>query len=522
MKKVVILLFLFISTLLTAQKAVNNMLDFQPFIGDWYTTPDSAMLAKFPETKDMVGFRFEWLDPNKKILNYYEGIPDGDLKQMILGNFVAQNPRTGDIEFLGYQTRNDYLFKGTFHFLEDNKGLVRLYEVYYPHDTKFRSPKDSLKGMVKYRDVCHLIGQDTLECTVERWTEGFWKPWGNGAPFQMHRKQIPPRLIPQWVLENWETQTKGSGIWITDNSKYKSEQEPFDAYGMEWNWGIGKQNIKGRLYCIKEGKDVGTVWEFLNFWSPETQEHRMVQIGSTGMIAQGSIVLEKDGSTKSAEKFVNPAGGSFEAGHHSWFENGAMHTQSFDIVNDNWSKRRFYIWQQPEKEKIEIPEVYNKMAWLIGSWSSSFGDRSTEMRFSWAQNQRMIKYQSTYPIKEGEAEQLETEGIITYNGIKDQIIFTNTYLRKGTHLISEGHYEFKEEGSIHRLFTCHYKEGDTLPWSGGAKAPVGGKSLEFKQIWTPIDEDSFSGDFLWKKEGNWERPIKEMEEKKEIWEREKG
>lgn len=521
MKKTTLLLALLgiFSTQILAQTPQKGIAGFQPYIGDWYSVPDSAMLAQFPEAKDMIGFRFEWMAPHQNMLRYYEGIPNGDLDKMILGNLVAENPRTGDVEFLGYQTVNGYLFKGTFEWLEDDKGFVRLYDVYYPHSTTFSRPADSVKGMISYRDVCHLLGKDTLECTVERLTDGIWMPWGKGEPFQMVRKAAPPRPIPQWVLDQWAMHTEGTGVWIADNSAYQSAQEPYDAYGMAWEWGLGKKNLKGRLFCMKEGKDVGTVWQFLTYWDPNTQAQQMVQIGSDGTLGQGKMTRQEDGSTKSREKFISPSGGAFESGHHTWFDEVGMHTESYNIVNGEWSKRRYYVWKRQEEAKLEVPEVYRQMAWLIGEWKSSMKEGSSaRMTFSWSENQRMIYYQNGF-TREGNPEQLESEGIITYHGTKDQIVFMNTYLRKTTHLISEGTYSFKANGEIHREFTCHYKAGDALPWSDGAKAPAGGKSIEFKQIWTPIDDNSFQGDFFWKKEGKWERPIKEMKEKKPIWQR---
>lgn len=95
---------------------------FEQFIGDWHTIPTPEMIQQFPEIKDMIGFRFEWDDPNKKIIRYFEGIPKNAPNNAILGNLVAQNPRTGEIEFMGYQTRDDFLFKGQFYFIEN--GLV--------------------------------------------------------------------------------------------------------------------------------------------------------------------------------------------------------------------------------------------------------------------------------------------------------------------------------------------------------------------------------------------------------------
>lgn len=339
-------------------------------------------------------------------------------------------------------------------------------------------------------------------------------------PFICFSQTEKARSIPQWIKDKWAAHTHGDGIWVTDNAPYKNEQEPFDAYGMEWEWGLGKSSLKGRLYCIQNGKDVGTVWQFLNFWDPELQQQRMIQIGSNGILGQGSIELQDDGSTKSSEKFTGPGGRAFEVGHHSWFENGEMHTQSFDIADGKWSKRRFYVWKQPTQPTLAIQDEFQKIAWLIGDWHSSFDEnRSARMEFSWAENQRMIKYVSAHKFEKDKPEELEAEGIITYHGTKQQLIFMNTYLKKNTHLISEGRYEFLDNGQIHRLFTCHYKEGDGLPWSDGAKAPKGGKSIEFKQIWTPIDEDSFTGDFFWEKDGKWERPIKEKEGKKVIWKR---
>ena len=518
MHKFTYFFFLF-PLIINARLAPNDLIKFQSYIGDWYIVSTPEMLDQFPETKDMIGFRFEWDDPNQKILRYYEGIPNGDLKQMILGTIVTQNPRTGTLEFMGYQTRDDFLFKGQFHFLEEDKGFIRHYDVYYPHHTKFRNRQDSLRGIITYRDICKLQGSDTLECVVEKQVSGLWKPWGKGKPFYMCRKPSPPHPIPQEVRDSWAMYTKNGGIWITENSQYKNDQEPFDAYGMEWEWGLGQSHIKGRLYCIQDGKDVGTVWQFLNFWDPQNQEEKIIQIGSTGMIGQGSISYQDDGSSKSSEKFVNPDGGSFESGHHSWFKDGALHTQSYDINNNKWTKRRFYIWKQNPLSEISIPEIYKPIGWLIGEWNYSMGDRTASMRFTWSENQRMIFYESGMTPKAGAPEEKEAEGIITYHGVKDQLVFMNTYLQPGSHLISEGQYIIQPNGDIHRLFTCHYKYGDTLPWSDGAKAPQGGKSIEFKQIWTPVDNNTFTGNFYWKKYGQWENPIKEVKRNKEVWKR---
>lgn len=154
--------------------------------------------------------------------------------------------------------------------------------------------------------------------------------------------------IPQWLLDDWAARTSGTGLWIADNSAYKSDNEPFDAYGLQWEYGLGKKHLKGRLYCIQNGKDIGSVWQFLEFWDPAAGEVRIVQIGSDGTVGQGRIWRLDDGSIKEQQVFTSPAGGSFETGHHIRIENGEKHTQSFTIEDGEWVKRRYYIWKLAE------------------------------------------------------------------------------------------------------------------------------------------------------------------------------
>jgi hypothetical protein len=42
------------------------------------------------------------------------------------------------------------------------------------------------------------------------------------------------------------------GIWIADNSQYKTENEPFEKYALEWTLSPLKNSLKGRLYGIRD------------------------------------------------------------------------------------------------------------------------------------------------------------------------------------------------------------------------------------------------------------------------------
>jgi hypothetical protein len=43
--------------------------------------------------------------------------------------------------------------------------------------------------------------------------------------------------IPDEVRAAWAARI---GTWVADNSAYKSEDDPHDAFGIDWSWGIGQ------------------------------------------------------------------------------------------------------------------------------------------------------------------------------------------------------------------------------------------------------------------------------------------
>ncbi len=54
---------------------------------------------------------------------------------------------------------------------------------------------------------------------------------------------------PDWYQQEME---RSVGTWVADNSAYVSEQETDDAYGITWEWGVGKKSLLGSLYGLKE------------------------------------------------------------------------------------------------------------------------------------------------------------------------------------------------------------------------------------------------------------------------------
>ena len=160
-----------------------------------------------------------------------------------------------------------------------------------------------------------------------------------------------PAKAPQWYIDDIAMLTAEGGRWIADNSEYKSENEQFDAYGVEWKSGFDGDMMTGRLFGVKDGKDTPfDFWEFRQYWHPARGEAVVEQFGWNGVIGVG--VLEQDGDgTKSDQGFFSPNGPATRTGHRSSFSGkDAYVTESFDIVGDEWRPRRKYVWKRQPKE----------------------------------------------------------------------------------------------------------------------------------------------------------------------------
>ena len=157
----------------------------------------------------------------------------------------------------------------------------------------------------------------------------------------------PPSALPQWYEDQIAFMTQQSGRWIADNSQYKSETEPFDAFGMEWTPGIGGKSLKGRLFALRDGQEVATFWEFRTFWHPGEKEVVILQFGGNGVVGPGTVTSEGPGKTRSVQEFFRPDGGSTKVLHESEQQEGGIRiTRAYDLAPDGATiPRRTYIWK---------------------------------------------------------------------------------------------------------------------------------------------------------------------------------
>jgi hypothetical protein len=150
--------------------------------------------------------------------------------------------------------------------------------------------------------------------------------------------------MPGWLRQEMTRLAQGTGIWVTDNRLFMSDDERFDHYGLEWTWGPGKQSLKGRLYGIIDGNDVGTFWEYRMFWHPGESQAILEQFGSDGTYGVGVVTAGDQGGTRMDQTFYAPDGSTRRSGHESSWDDEAHLTQQLEWRDGGWAKDRLYRW----------------------------------------------------------------------------------------------------------------------------------------------------------------------------------
>lgn len=151
---------------------------------------------------------------------------------------------------------------------------------------------------------------------------------------------------PAWFAGEIKALTAESGRWVADNSAYKSENEPFDAYVIEWTAGFDGHTMTGRLYGLKDGVATPAFWEFRQYWHPGRGAAVLDQFGWGGVLGSGTMANGGDGVTVTDQTFFQLDGTTRREGHRSHFRGADTHvTESFDIVGENWTPRRTYVWK---------------------------------------------------------------------------------------------------------------------------------------------------------------------------------
>lgn len=150
--------------------------------------------------------------------------------------------------------------------------------------------------------------------------------------------------IPDWFLQNLE---KSIGVWETSNEEYMSDQEIYDTYVLEWEWGIGETSIIGHMYGVTNGKEGDDIWEFRQYWDNEKQEAVVLQYGYNGVVGKGTLKPYDYGQLESMQTFSLPDGRTWKVRHVVFLKNDVQSTTSYNEGEDGtWKSDRGYLWNR--------------------------------------------------------------------------------------------------------------------------------------------------------------------------------
>lgn len=150
------------------------------------------------------------------------------------------------------------------------------------------------------------------------------------------------KKVPQWFLNDIK---KIQGVWVADNSEYKSDQEPYTFYISEWELGIDNKSLIGKLYGKNELNQKFLFWEFRQYWDNELQKAIVIQFGNNNIIGKGDLYPFDNKKMVSTQSFSMSDGRTWVEKHETTINKDIMITTSFEQLSDNsWKKKRTYKW----------------------------------------------------------------------------------------------------------------------------------------------------------------------------------
>lgn len=138
-------------------------------------------------------------------------------------------------------------------------------------------------------------------------------PGDGGCPLRQSRAPDGTAdSAPAWFRRHIEGLTRDSGRWIADNAGFISQSEPWDHYGLEWTWGLGRHSVKGRLYAIKAGKDVEVSSSIGSCGIPGSGGQCSSSTAATGRMDGVSSIRRGRTGPRSSRHSISPTGKPFE------------------------------------------------------------------------------------------------------------------------------------------------------------------------------------------------------------------
>jgi hypothetical protein len=152
--------------------------------------------------------------------------------------------------------------------------------------------------------------------------------------------------VPPWFVQEIEYLTRAGGRWITDNTEYKGEEDPYPAYGIEWQKGLSGLTVRGRLFAIDRDDNTHDLWELYLYWNPLDQRAVAMQVHRDGNFGVGELTAESDTERELVQEFWAPGGATFSFRHEETRSANEKRSRTFMQQDNTWRPNRTYVWKR--------------------------------------------------------------------------------------------------------------------------------------------------------------------------------
>lgn len=151
-------------------------------------------------------------------------------------------------------------------------------------------------------------------------------------------------VLPQWWADHVAFISRDGGTWVTPNPT--ADPNAPDAFGMEWRASNEGRVLTGRLYGLRDGREIAEYWTFREFWHPGEARAIVQQWGGPGVYGVGESRWE-DGEGVLDQTFWLPDGRSWREGHRNRERGDEYETNAFDIdAQGAWTLTDARVWRR--------------------------------------------------------------------------------------------------------------------------------------------------------------------------------
>lgn len=142
----------------------------------------------------------------------------------------------------------------------------------------------------------------------------------------------PARAAPPgWWAGHVDYISREGGTWVTPNPAAAGDPAAPDSFGMTWTATNDGYGLSGRLYGLKDGREVAEFWTFREFYHPGDGRIIFEQWGGPGAYGLGETVMTGPGAFRIDQTFWLADGRNWRERHEAAEGPGGYETRVFDI-----------------------------------------------------------------------------------------------------------------------------------------------------------------------------------------------